>query len=685
MADTKQQVQELTNKLEQGVKDLFASDVYADYLKTMSRFHRYSTRNTLLIHLQYPNATLVSGFSAWQTKFNRHVKKGEKAIKILAPIPLVMTKETEKLDAETGRPIIGEDGEPVREEIEIKTARFKIVNVFDAAQTEGEPLPTLAQDLTGNVEQYEAFMDALREASPLPIVFEDLPDNMDGICHYGDRIAIREGMSELQTVCAVIHEMTHEKLHDLEALRLINENAEPKDRRTEEIEAESAAFCVCAYFNLDTGANSFGYISEYSRGRELKELNASLDTIRKTAAEMIDAIDGRFQEIAKERDIAFVIGEQQANLSEPETELPVAASAERVSPNAVYARYCNQIVDMVKKNELQANAVLNNDEQNARTECEEAVKRVVMGLYAESDEHADLFRLYTENPNFRERIDDYVFMRTYLEPQTAKRNAVNETPAFVADISDATDLIAEYARNAQVSDPQRVGSVVLMTPVFDDMNFNRAGKKIRVTVEETAGKYQIYSRVEHEQKMYYFLTASGRIDRLDGYFNSVWNEQTQKRESYLPTEADIDEVIPKIAERFENDMADPTKWTLYQHAAVLNRIDDCEAHNIPVRELRDTERKSRSEAAEQARFEEQQRRNSAENTEVRNTVEDKLYEKFAELFPQFAKGDYSYMRLEAGAGFMPLSLEYIFGDRISVMHTYELNGDKYGSEKHGGN
>ena len=237
MADTKQQVQELTNKLEQGVKDLFASDTYADYLKTMSRFHRYSTRNTLLIHLQYPNATLVSGFSAWQTKFNRHVKKGEKAIRILAPIPFVITKETEKLDDETGRPIIGEDGEPVREEIEVRTARFKIVNVFDAAQTEGKPLPTLVQDLTGNVEQYEAFMDTLREISPLPIVFEPMDEGRDGVCHYGSRIAIREGMSELQTICAVIHEMTHAKLHDLEAMRLIDENTEPKDRRTKEIEA----------------------------------------------------------------------------------------------------------------------------------------------------------------------------------------------------------------------------------------------------------------------------------------------------------------------------------------------------------------------------------------------------------------------------------------------------------------
>ena len=162
-------------------------------------------------------------------------------------------------------------------------------------------------------------------------------------------------------------------------------------------------------------------------------------------------------------------------------------------------------------------------------------------------------------------------------------------------IANIPDIIALYARNAEVSDPRCVGSVILMTPVFDEGNFNRTGKRIRVTVEEPAGKYQLFSRDEFNTKMFYFLTASGRIDRLDGYFNSVWNEQTHKRESYRPTEADIDEVIPKIAERFESDMADPTKWALYQHAAVLNRLDDCETHNNPIRELRNEERKIHNE------------------------------------------------------------------------------------------
>jgi hypothetical protein len=285
MADSTQ-IKEITSKLEQGMQDLYNSEAYANYLKTMSRFHKYSTRNTLLIHMQKPDATLVAGFNSWQSNFKRHVKKGEKSIKILAPIPLKITKELEKIDPVTQRPIIGEDGQPLLEEVEISLARFKVVNVFDASQTEGEPLPTLVSDLTGNVEQYEAFMDALRFVSPLPSEFAPMPDNMDGKCVFGEKISVREGMSQIQTVSAVIHEITHARLHDMEAIRLTDENAQPKDRRTEEVEAESVAFSVNSFFNIDTGANSFGYIAEWSRGRELKELNASLDTIRKTTTEL---------------------------------------------------------------------------------------------------------------------------------------------------------------------------------------------------------------------------------------------------------------------------------------------------------------------------------------------------------------------------------------------------------------
>ena len=318
------QMQELTTKLQQGIADLWETGKYTAYLKTMSKFPKYSPRNSLLIHLQRPDATFVSGFQAWQDNFKRFVKKGEKAIKIFAPMPYVIHEENEKIDPETKRPILDDNGVPIIEATEIRMARFRPVNVFDVKQTYGEPLPTLTVNIDGNVEQYEAFMDALRAVSPLPINFEPMPDEADGLCYYGDKIVIREGMSEIQTVCAIIHEMTHAKLHDIESLNLADESAVAKTRRTEEVEAESVAYVVCQYFNIDTGANSFGYITEWSKTRELNELNSSLDTIQKTAAELIDAIDGKFQKLVKERNIVF---------DEPDTPTAVISEA-NTNPNA---------------------------------------------------------------------------------------------------------------------------------------------------------------------------------------------------------------------------------------------------------------------------------------------------------------------------------------------------------------
>ncbi|MDL2232170.1 ssDNA-binding domain-containing protein [Ruminococcaceae bacterium OttesenSCG-928-L11] len=303
-------INEITAKLEQGVKDLFQSDTYADYLKTMSRFHSYSTRNTILIHMQHPGATQVAGFSAWKNKFGRNVKKGEKSIKIFAPTPVVIKQEIEQIDPETQRPIIGENGEPVRDEVEIKKITFKLVSVFDASQTEGEPLPTLAQDLVGDVEHYEAFVDALKAVSPLPIEFATL-DGEDGRCIYGDKILINSGMSEIQTVCAIIHEICHATLHDRTLVVEGDEQASRPtlSRQVEELQAESVAFSVAAYFNIETGANSFGYLASWSRGRDLKELNASLDTIRKASANLIDDIEARFNEILQERGANIIAAE----------------------------------------------------------------------------------------------------------------------------------------------------------------------------------------------------------------------------------------------------------------------------------------------------------------------------------------------------------------------------------------
>ncbi|AOT68757.1 YodL domain-containing protein [Geosporobacter ferrireducens] len=319
-SSTKNQVKEITDRLEQGIKDLFTGEKYLSYLQTMSRFHRYSTRNTLLIYMQKPDATLVAGYQAWQSKFGRYVKRGETGIKILAPTPFTVTKEQQKLDPDTRRPILGADGLPVTEEVEVRIARFKVIPVFDVSQTDGKPLPSLVEDLTGDVKHYALFLDALRAVSPLPIRFEPLEPGTDGICRMGDSIAIRTGMSKIQTVSAIIHEITHARLHDLERLQQEDETAKPKDRRTEEVEAESVSYAVCQYYGIETAANSFGYLAEWSKTRELKELNASLDIIRKTAAELIDSIDENFRMLAKERGIDLTPKEQDETAPEP---LPV--------------------------------------------------------------------------------------------------------------------------------------------------------------------------------------------------------------------------------------------------------------------------------------------------------------------------------------------------------------------------
>lgn len=324
MADknnTRSQVKEITDRLEQGVQDLFTSEKYTAYLQTMSRFHHYSTRNTLLIHMQKPDATLVAGFQAWQNKFGRYVKKGERGIKILAPMPFLIKEEQQKLDPDTRRPVLGEDGLPVMEEVERRFARFKVTTVFDVSQTDGKPLPSLAEDIAGDVRQYELFMDALKVVSPLPIGIVPMDSDTDGRCIFGERIDIREGMSEVQTVSAVIHEIGHAKLHDIEVMRQLDANAKPKDNSTQEMEAESVSYAVCQYYGIETAANSFGYIASWSKTRELKELNASLDTIRKAATELIEGIDAQYRALAKERGIDLAAGRE-----------PSAPAAEQAGP-----------------------------------------------------------------------------------------------------------------------------------------------------------------------------------------------------------------------------------------------------------------------------------------------------------------------------------------------------------------
>ena len=317
MADAKtekQKVQEITEKLEQGIKELFESEKYKTYLNTMSKFHNYSFNNTMLIAMQKPDATLVAGFKAWQKNFDRHVKKGEKGIRILAPAPYKIKEEQEKLDPVTGEIMLDKNGMPVTEEVEIKIPAFRVVPVFDVSQTDGKELPDIGvNELSGSVEDYEDFMQALTEVSPVPITYEDIEGEAKGYFHTTDhRIAIQEGMSQSQTVKTAIHEVAHAKLHDRERNQDIDAVLD-KDRNTKEVEAESVAYTVCQHFGIDTSDYSFGYIAGWSSDRDMKELKSSLDTIRKTASELITGIEDRLTELQKDR---VVEQEQKQELEE---------------------------------------------------------------------------------------------------------------------------------------------------------------------------------------------------------------------------------------------------------------------------------------------------------------------------------------------------------------------------------
>ena len=371
MADkptNRERLQEITAGIEQGIKELFESEKYMRYLSVMSKFHRYSVNNTMLIYMQRPDATLVAGYNKWKNQFSRHVKRGEHGITIIAPTPYKKKIEEQKLDPDTKAPMLDKDGKVIMEEKEIEIPLFRPVKVFDVSQTDGKPLPELASSLSGNVQNYEVFMEALRRSAPVPIEFEPMDANMDGYFSSDQqRIAIREGMSEVQTVSAAVHETAHSKLHDPKRTkpeptwkvvmvsdggtkrdfsqgfateaeaeqfaagadwRFVDENqfewrleveedhvAEvqaAKDRHTEEVQAESISYAVCQYYGIQTADNSFGYIASWSQGKELKELRASLEVINKTAGELISDIDRHYKEICKERGIDLTAQPEQA-------------------------------------------------------------------------------------------------------------------------------------------------------------------------------------------------------------------------------------------------------------------------------------------------------------------------------------------------------------------------------------
>ena len=369
MAENKnaQQVREITDKLEQGIKELFESEKFKEYLTTMSKFYNYSFNNTLLIAMQKPEATLVAGYTSWKKNFDRHVKKDEKSIKILAPAPYKVQEEREKIDPATQKPVLDADGQPVTETVEVLRPAFKVVSVFDVSQTDGKELPDIAVDeLTGSVENYAAFFEALKQESPVPISFEDIPGGAKGyFSHTENRIAIQEGMSEIQTVKTAIHEIAHAKLHAINP----DEKVAPedrKDRHTKEVEAESVAYTVCQRYGIETSDYSFGYIAGWSSDKDTKELKGSLETIRSTAAEMIESIDAKLKVLLAEKS-------QEQTQETPETAQEAQPSYHDVP---VYREMANYAYEAGEMDMYRAS-------RDANMACKEAIEAAISENYVD--------------------------------------------------------------------------------------------------------------------------------------------------------------------------------------------------------------------------------------------------------------------------------------------------------------
>ena len=389
-----EKLKEITDRLEQGIAELFDSERYREYLKVMSKFHNYSFRNTVLIAMQKPDASLVAGFSAWKNNFERNVMKGQKGIKIIAPSPYKIKQEMQKIDPHTQKPVIGKDGKPVTEEKEVTIPAYKVVSVFDVSQTEGKELPDIAVDeLTGDVDRYKDFFAALEKTSPVPIAFENIEGGSHGYYHLEDkRIAINEGMSELQTLKTAIHEIAHAKLHDIDLNAPKDEQQPHVDRRTREVEAESVAYTVCQHYGLDTSDYSFGYVAGWSSGRELSELKSSLETIRSAAAEIINSIDENLAELQKAQDKEQTAGQEQPTREgqeaapekpDPEAAAPGKSGAQEKAGAAPKEAFTPETIYKMRRNP-----------------------------YGDSPENSHLLQAYVTQENGRAKMGDVLYTGT---------------------------------------------------------------------------------------------------------------------------------------------------------------------------------------------------------------------------------------------------------------------------------
>ena len=424
-----EKLKEITDRLEQGIAELFDSERYKEYLKVMSKFHNYSFRNTVLIAMQKPDASLLAGFSAWKNNFERNVMRGQKGIKIIAPSPYKIKQEMQKIDPHTQKPIIGKDGKPVTEEKEITIPAYKVVSVFDVSQTEGKELPDIAVDeLTGDVDRYKDFFAALEKTSPVPIAFENIEGGSHGYYHLEDkRIAINEGMSELQTLKTAIHEIAHAKLHDIDLNAPKDEQQPHVDRRTREVEAESVAYTVCQHYGLDTSDYSFGYVAGWSSGRELSELKSSLETIRSAAAEIINSIDENLAELQKAQDKEQTAGQEQPT-REGQEAAPEKPDPEAAAPGKSGAQE-------------KAGAA----PKEAFTP--ETIYRVRRNPYSDSRENSHLLQAYVTQENGRAKMGDVLYTGT---PEKC-RELMGQLKSGELTEGDVKQLYAKAQETAQTT------------------------------------------------------------------------------------------------------------------------------------------------------------------------------------------------------------------------------------------
>ena len=437
-----EKLKEITDRLEQGIAELFDSERYKEYLKVMSKFHNYSFRNTVLIAMQKPDASLVAGFSAWKNNFERNVMKGQKGIKIIAPSPYKIKQEMQKIDPHTQKPIIGKDGKPVTEEKEITIPAYKVVSVFDVSQTEGKELPDIAVDeLTGDVDRYKDFFAALEKTSPVPIAFENIEGGSHGYYHLEDkRIAINEGMSELQTLKTAIHEIAHAKLHDID-LNAPKDEQPRVDRRTREVEAESVAYTVCQHYGLDTSDYSFGYVAGWSSGRELSELKSSLETIRSAAAEIINSIDANFAELQKAQDKEQTAGQEQPTREEK------AAPKEQPQPEAPAK------ADTAGKEKPEAAAPGKSGAQEKAGAAPkeaftpETIYKMRRNPYGDSPENSHLLQAYVTQENGRAKMGDVLYTGT---PEKC-RELMGQLKSGELTEGDVKQLYAKAQETAQTA------------------------------------------------------------------------------------------------------------------------------------------------------------------------------------------------------------------------------------------